>query len=133
MANILVVDDDPMIVEMLEQMLSGAGHSVTGATDGWDAMKRFRPDEHDLVITDVCMPRVDGVDILRVLRREAPDVPVLVMSGNTWIEKGKTQTPVAQLAAEFGAARMIGKPFSRQELLDAIRESLAGGAATAQR
>lgn len=130
MANILVVDDDPMVVEMLDRLLSDAGHNVTCATDGWEAMKRFRPDDHELVVTDVCMPQVDGVDMLRVLRREAPHVPVLVVSGNAWIDKGQIHAPVAQMVAEMGAARMLSKPFSRQELLDAVSNSLNGRASS---
>lgn len=125
MAQILVIDDDPLIRDLLVCELSDAGHSVTAAADGWEGMKKFRPYFHELVITDVCMPQVNGVDLLRVLRREVPSVPVLVITAHASLDHGNTHESTHHVMSELGASRVLSKPFSHQELLLAIEDSLA--------
>jgi CheY-like chemotaxis protein len=124
-AEILVIDDDPLIRDMLSTELADAGHSVTAAANGWEGMRRFRPDFHDLVITDICMPQVNGADLLRVLRREVPEVPVVVISAHAVLEQGNSSAWTRELMTELGASRVLSKPFSRHELLAAISDLLA--------
>ena len=125
MARIIVIDDEAIIVEVIEGMLTAAGHEVTTAGDGWEAMKRFRPSEHELVITDVCMPQVDGADLVRVLHREAPHVPVLVVTGHEVVEKDHRMAPIHELMNGLGAARVIQKPFSADQLIAEVDALLA--------
>jgi DNA-binding response OmpR family regulator len=124
-AAILVIDDDPLICDMLATELADAGHAVTVAANGWEGMKKFRPDFHELVITDICMPQVNGADLLRVLRREVPDVPVVVITAHAVLAQGDANAPTRELMTELGAARVLTKPFSRQEMLAAIADLLS--------
>ena len=124
LAQILVIDDDPLILEIVQSILAPVGHQVAVAENGLMAMKVFRPDEHRLVITDVCMPYIDGVDLLRVLRREAPQVPVIVITGHESIEKGTGKESTLELANKLGAVRFLHKPFTSQALLESVKESL---------
>ena len=125
MAQLLIIDDDPMVLDFLTGALTEAGHDVTSAADGWEAMKRFRPHFHELVITDICMPQFDGSDVLRVLRREVPDIPVLVITAYEAFEKGDERTSTQALVNELGATRFLAKPFSIDTLLTAVNECLA--------
>jgi two-component system response regulator GlrR len=124
LAQILIIDDDIMVIEFLVDALNRAGHEVTTATDGWDGLKRFRPHVHELVITDICMPQVDGSDLLRVLRREVPGIPVLVITAHESITRGNQTAVTADLVSELGANRLLTKPFSVDALLAAVGECL---------
>lgn len=120
MARILLIDDDPLILEMLSDTLRGAGHEVSTARNGWEALRSFRPDWHELVITDVLMPYIDGADMLQVLRRETPRTPVIVISG------AFGQDGAARIAdiRERGAALVLSKPVVPEELLAAVTRLL---------
>lgn len=129
LAQLLIIDDDPVVLQFLTDALSEAGHAVTSAADGWQAMKCFRPRFHELVITDVCMPQVDGSDLLRVLRREVPDIPVLVITAYAAIEKGDATASTQELMQALGATRFLTKPFTVGALLAAVDECLASSRA----
>ena len=120
MARIFLIDDDPLILEMLSDTLRGAGHEVSTARNGWEALKEFRPDWHELVITDVMMPYVDGADMLQILRRETPRTPVIVVSGQVGAQGGGS----ADALLERGARCVLKKPVSPAELLDAVAQVL---------
>ena len=120
MARIFLIDDDPLILEMLSDTLRGAGHEVSSAQNGWEALKEFRPDWHELVITDVMMPYVDGADMLQILRRETPRTPVIVVSGCV----GEQGAGSVKALMERGARRVLRKPVSPSELLDAVAQVL---------
>lgn len=120
MARIFLIDDDPVILEMLSDTLSGAGHEVSTARNGWEALKGFRPDWHQLVITDVLMPYIDGADMLQVLRRETPRTPVIVISGAF----GQEGAARVEDLRERGAALVLQKPVAPAQLLDAVEQAL---------
>lgn len=120
MARIFLIDDDPLILEMLSDTLRGAGHEVSTAANGWEALKEFRPDWHELVITDVLMPYVGGADMLQVLRRETPRTPVIVISGTFGLEGA---VRIEELRAR-GAAMILQKPVAPEQLLDAVAQVL---------
>ena len=124
LARILIIDDDPMVLELLQGVLSSAGHEVTAAANGLDGMKQFRAGFHELVITDVCMPYIDGADLLRVLRRETPDVPVIVVTGHSSIEKGASMQSTLELMSRLGAVHVLAKPFLPEALLESVAASL---------
>ena len=110
-AHILVVDDDPTILKLLVKYLGKKGYRVTSAQDGEEALTLFRQDDFDLVITDLRMPRLDGLEILRRVKALQPDVEVLVLTGHG------TMTSAIAALRDGGAADYLLKPLSSLELL----------------
>jgi CheY-like chemotaxis protein len=133
MSHVLLIDDSERVRETVKVMLESAGFDVSVASDGVDGLNQFREDRFDVVVSDVVMPRKDGLETIREIRDLSPDIPIIAMSGGTHFSDhgcGQGLTSYALCAAEeLGATRAISKPFSRQELLDAIGESVmeAGG------
>ncbi len=117
-ARILFIDDDPGGREMAVYMLRKAGHAVDEASSAKEGLALFHPDRHDLVITDVRMPEMSGLDLTRALRTRAPDVPVLVITAY-----GSIETAVEAMKA--GAHDFVVKPFSRDQLLIVVDKAAA--------
>ena len=103
--RVLVVDDDSMLRNLLFEVLSYEGYTVEAAIDGEDALRRLAAASFDLVITDVVMPGISGVDVLRTARRRYPDIDVIVMTGYASIE-------TAIRSIRLGAVDYITKPFN---------------------
>jgi CheY-like chemotaxis protein len=120
MARILVTDDDRDVRQALVRMLTGAGHDVVQAEDGGAALAAYRAHRPDVVITDMYMPAVDGVEVVARLMDEFPDARLIVMSGGGQVGK----EDVLDLARRLGARRTLAKPVERQELLDAVNAVL---------
>jgi two-component system, chemotaxis family, chemotaxis protein CheY len=134
MSHVLLVDDSEKIRNTVKLMLESAGFDVTLAIDGEDAVNQFREERFDLVISDIVMPRKDGLQAIRELREMTPDIPIVAMSGVTHFSSGMCgqETSYALTFAEvFGATRTISKPFSRDDLLTVIRESMSETASRA--
>jgi len=120
MKNILLVDDEEMIRQMVRAVLSNPTYSITEASNGVDAQELIRNREFDLLITDVIMPDCDGIELVMAVRKEQPDIKVIVMSGG-----GRVQARhYLDLAEKLGATRMFEKPFSTTEFQSAVRELL---------
>ena len=118
MARILVIEDDDGVRGLLLQILEGAGYEVVGTTEGEEGIRAYRREPADLVITDIMMPEKDGVEIIRELRRDYPDVRIIAITGF----RGRfNRLPAAEY---LGAQRTFLKPFSTQEMLEAVREVL---------
>ncbi|HEV2647247.1 MAG TPA: response regulator transcription factor [Acidobacteriaceae bacterium] len=111
--RILIVDDEPQITRVLRTSLQGSGHEVTVAQDGLDALTKFLKAEPELVITDLAMPGMDGIELTREIRQRS-QVPVIVLS-----VRNQDASKVAAL--DEGADDYITKPFSIQELLARVR------------
>jgi two-component system KDP operon response regulator KdpE len=111
--HILVVDDEPQITRVLRTSLQSNGHEVTVAHDGADALEQFMKAQPDLVITDLAMPGMDGIELTREIR-ERSTVPVIVLSV-------RSQDTQKVAALDEGADDYITKPFSIQELLARVR------------
>jgi two-component system KDP operon response regulator KdpE len=111
--RILIVDDEPQITRVLRTSLVSNGHEVTVARDGADALEKFLKAEPDLVITDLAMPGMDGIELTKEIR-ERSDVPIIVLS-----VRSNDLSKVA--AMDEGADDYITKPFSIQELLARVR------------
>jgi two-component system NtrC family response regulator len=111
--RILFIDDDRAGREVALFNLRKAGYEVTAASDGQEGLAAFSPEKFDLVVTDVKMPGLSGIDVLRRIRSQAPDVPVLVITAF-----GNVETAVE--AMKEGAYDFIGKPFHRDQLLLSI-------------
>lgn len=114
--KILVVDDDPQIIRVLRQILTAQGYAVRTADDGAVALDEFSPFAPDLVLTDLQMPNVDGLELCRRLRAVS-EVPIVVLS-----VRNSEQHIVDALDA--GADDYITKPFGTAELLARIRSAL---------
>jgi two-component system KDP operon response regulator KdpE len=111
--RILIVDDEPQITRVLRTSLQSNGHEVTVAQDGMDALAKFIKAEPELVITDLAMPVMNGIELTREIRQRSP-VPVIVLSV-------RSQDASKVAALDEGADDYITKPFSIQELLARVR------------
>ena len=111
--QILVVDDEPQITRVLRTSLQGSGHDVAVAQDGAAALEMFLKRQPDLVITDLSMPGMDGIELTREIRSRA-QTPVIVLSV-------RNQDSAKIAALDEGADDYITKPFSIQELLARVR------------
>jgi two-component system chemotaxis response regulator CheY len=119
MARILAVDDSAAMRQMVGITLTGAGHDVQQAADGAEALEIAERQTFDLVITDVNMPKMDGITLVRELRNRAPYryVPLLVLTTEATLER-KQQGKAA------GATGWLVKPFNPERLLATIAKVL---------
>jgi DNA-binding response OmpR family regulator len=122
--SVLVVDDEPMTRNMLRMILSYAGHEIYEAEDGLDALQKIEQYSPDLVILDVMMPNMDGIDVCKALRKneKTSNLPVVMLSART-----NPADVEAGLAA--GANKYLTKPISRKQLLEEVQELLMKTAA----
>ena len=117
--TLLLVEDDPAGRELARYNLQKAGYAVDTADDGEAALARFDPTRHALVLTDVKMPGVSGMEVLKRVKAASPDTPVLVMTAFANVQ-------LAVEAMKAGAGDFIGKPFNRDQLLLAVAKALEG-------
>jgi len=117
--KILVVDDEPVLVETIAYNLEQAGYQVTTAADGASALEIARRDQLDLIILDIMLPEMDGLEVCRQLRREGltATTPIMMLTA-----KGDEIDKVVGL--EVGADDYVTKPFGRRELLARVRALL---------
>lgn len=116
-ARILFIDDDRAGREVALFNLRKAGHEVTPASDGQEGLSLFSPAEFDLVITDVKMPGISGIEVLKRIQKQTPKFPVLVITAF-----GNVETAVE--AMKEGAYDFVGKPFHRDQLLLAVDKAI---------
>jgi CheY-like chemotaxis protein len=117
--RILVVEDDPRVREVLHEALVTAGYDVVAAADGEEALAAYAAAPTDLIITDLLMPRKDGVETIRGLRRRHPDAKVIAVTG----ARGRFNRLTA--ARYVGAHHTLIKPFGMGDLLAVVRDLLA--------
>jgi DNA-binding response OmpR family regulator len=115
-ARILLVDDEQSIQTLLSYPLRKDGYEVVGATDGHEALARFREQAFDLVVLDVMLPQLDGLEVCRRLRARSP-VPIIMLTA-------KTEEIDKVLGLEIGADDYITKPFSLREFRSRVRAAL---------
>ncbi|WP_329125290.1 response regulator transcription factor [Streptomyces sp. NBC_01353] len=113
----MVAEDDEKQAELVRRYLEREGHSVTVVGDGRAALDRVREREPDLLILDVMMPRTDGLDVVRVLRGEARELPVLMLTARS------TEDDLL-LGLDLGADDYMTKPYSPRELMARVRTLL---------
>ena len=114
--RILVVDDEPQITRVLRTTLSSHGYSIRTAGDGDEALEVMREWTPDLIITDLAMPNMEGLELCRRVRAKAP-IPIIVLS-----VRGEEKTKIEALDA--GADDYVTKPFGPKELLARVRALL---------
>ena len=114
--RILVVDDEMYIVNILDFTLVGEGWEVVSANNGEDALRTLLKFEPDLVVLDVMMPRIDGIEVCRAIkaREESSNTPVIILSA-------KDSDKDREEAREAGADLYLTKPFSPTRLVEEIR------------
>ncbi len=117
--TILVVDDEADITSSLQERLMIEGYHVCTASDGRKGLNLYDTQHVDLVITDVLMPELDGLEVVRSLRRLSPTLPIIAMSGG-----GDRDLDFLVEAKEFGATRTIVKPFQLGELVVMVNDLL---------
>jgi two-component system, chemotaxis family, chemotaxis protein CheY len=124
MAAILIVDDSALSRRITRRALEAAGHAVSEAADGLAALEAYALNRPDLVLLDVTMAGMNGLDVLRQLNALDPDARVVMATADV-------QTSTRTLAEAGGAAGFVTKPFDADQILGAVRAALApqGGAA----
>jgi two-component system alkaline phosphatase synthesis response regulator PhoP len=115
-AYVLVAEDDPKQAELARRYLEHEGHAVVVVADGRAALEEIRSNPPDLMVLDVMMPRVDGLDVCRILRRDS-DLPVLMLTART------TEDDLL-LGLDLGADDYMTKPYSPRELAARVRTLL---------
>ena len=116
MAKILVIDDEKMQCALIERILQKEGHTVYTANSGNEGFQIADSKEIDLVFTDIVMPEMDGLDLLRILQSTNKDLPIVVISGDNL---GKTYFPDAY---KLGAKACLEKPFSKSDILELVEQ-----------
>jgi two-component system phosphate regulon response regulator PhoB len=121
-AKILAADDEPDALELIEVNLSNAGYEVTTAADGKDVLQKARANVPDLILLDLMLPEMDGLEVCKVLRREAATalVPIIMLTARA-AEIDRV------LGLELGAEDYITKPFSPRELILRVKNVLRRG------
>ncbi len=120
MASILLVDDDDLSRGAVHKMLERTGYVVHSTGIGQEALDHYRRQRSDLVITDLIMPDLDGLEIIQQLRRIDPAVRVLAISGGGRVDAEE----YLSVARKFGAVEVLPKPFTGQELKQAVEKAL---------
>jgi CheY-like chemotaxis protein len=116
--RVLVVDDNDEMRGLLRLMLESGGHEVLDAPKGNSALHLHKTTPADLVITDILMPEMDGIELIKLIRNIAPRVKIIAISGG-----GKIDADLClNLAGELGADRTLLKPFSKSDLMSVIGE-----------
>ena len=115
-ARILVVDDAPQVRRVLRATLTAEGYTTFEARDGEEAIERFAEEPYDIILLDVNMPRMDGLQVCRAIRGKS-DVPIIMLTVRD-AERDKV------LALDAGADDYVVKPFGMQELLARVRAAL---------
>ena len=119
MATILIIDDQKPIRALLRRALEGANHEVLEASNGRLGLELYRERLAELVITDIFMPEMNGLEMMLELNRTFPEVKVIVMSG------GLESEGALNVAKQLGARQTFQKPLDIETLLNAVRYELA--------
>lgn len=120
--TVLIIDDEPMIRHLAARILDRAGYRTISAANGIQGLACFRRERPALVITDLIMPEREGIETIRLIRRESAKVPVIAISGGTLTGTAD----FLAMARELGASAILRKPFEPIELLLLIERCLRG-------
>lgn len=115
--TLLIVDDEQPILHSLEGLLSDEGFNVLTAPNGYECLKTIDAEHPDLVLLDIWMPGLDGIETLREIKKSHPDIPVIMISGHGTIDTAVTAT-------KYGAFSFIEKPISIDKVIVAINNAL---------
>lgn len=116
--RILIVDDDKNIRELLQEFLREEGYLTTTAVDGEDALEKMEYQNYDLYILDICMPRMDGLQLMKEIKHKYPFAVIVITTGFSTLEN-------AVRAIREGAFHYIAKPIMADEFMDVVKRGLA--------
>lgn len=125
LASILVIDDDSAVSTTIALLLERSGHGVVVANDGRKGLKSFESGQFDLLIVDIFMPGMDGLETIRLVHQQRPEIPILVISGQSFASEPKPAPDFLYMATKLGAVSSLRKPFRPAELLSAVASFLA--------
>jgi len=111
--RILIVDDDPMVRNLISTILSMKGHACDEASDGFEALEKLEANQYDAMILDIVMPKMDGMTLVKKISQKNKDLPVLMMTGYSQMTYRKL--PINEEAIHAGASEFIDKPFDMNE------------------
>lgn len=114
--HVLVADDEPILALAVGETLREAGYRVTVTYNGESAIRSYLSDPADVLLTDLQMPRVDGLEVIRQLRAIAPDLPVVVMTGH-----GTPGALETLRSMEAGEVTVVAKPMPLRDVLRAVQ------------
>lgn len=120
-ARILLIEDDPNALLAIEILLSHLGYTVETARNGREGLKKFRANAPDLVLTDIIMPEVEGIETIIAMRQLRPDAKIVAMSGGGPMNRES----LLDMTVKLGATDSLAKPFDDDQLALVVARSLA--------
>ncbi len=115
--QVLVVDDEAVIREGMRRILESDGYCVETSASGKTALEKMQERDFDVVITDLKMPGMDGIEVLKAIKILQPDVPVLMITGYATVD-------TAVEAMKYGAFDYIAKPFTLEQISEKVRKAM---------
>ena len=115
--RILVVDDEPFIAELCQRFLVAEGYEVQTALDGQEALRLFKPQPADLILTDIRMQGMNGLELIHAIKQIQLDIAIVVITGH-----GTLSTAIESM--KLGVLGFLIKPFTQEELVTAVRQAL---------
>jgi DNA-binding response OmpR family regulator len=131
MPSVLIIDDEAEVSQALRRVLERAGFAVTTCLGGDEGLEAFRAAPADLVITDIIMPKVNGIALLQAIRALRAQTRIIAISGGgnfgplAYRPEAITTSAYLAAATQAGADAVLTKPFDKQELLDTVQRLLA--------
>lgn len=123
MAIVLIADDDPIVRLTVGEFLGAVGHSVLEAADGQEALDTIATVQIDLLVVDMLMPNMDGLETILALRKSGSTLPIIAISSGGRMDRSTLLRP----AAVFGANATLSKPLLRDSLVSTVEATLAEG------
>ncbi|MCJ7457413.1 MAG: response regulator [candidate division Zixibacteria bacterium] len=115
--NVLVIDDEPIVLDSCRRILHDEGFEVNGAMNGREGLKKIEEDKYDAVLVDWKLPEIDGMEVLRIIKKNHPDIIVVMITGYPSVAS-------AVQAMKLGVSNYVSKPFTPEELKDALINAL---------
>lgn len=125
MARVLAIDDDGAVCATVSAILERAGHEVVTVQNARRGLKLLEADQFDLLLIDIFMPEMDGLETVRVLRGSKPELPIIVMSGA--MTDQASMPDYLSFGTKLGAIESLRKPFRPATLVEAVDRCLVGG------
>ena len=120
MSTVLIIDDEPLIVSLLKEILLDLAYVVVTAKNGLEGIKQERKYSVDLIITDIIMPELDGIEMIKQLKLKKPKLPIIAISGGATLNNQKR----LEDAKKLGVYYCFNKPFNLGEISSAVKNCL---------
>jgi CheY-like chemotaxis protein len=118
--RVLVIDDDPDVLDLIAAFLGDAGHETQTTASSREGLRFLETEHFDALITDVLIPELDGIEIMRAVRKKLPELWIIAMSGGTDRLSANTALRMTQM---LGTNRILYKPFAQEHLIAALDRS----------